>query len=521
VQAGPGGQVAGRGDHCLTGAAPPAPTLAMEGDGIIPTLGQASTIAHELMEEDLQRELARNEAATRLAMEREIESRNARQRAQESQKKMNSMLAKYEEMKEKLSATKGHLDEKNKQISNQAKLTEQILAMKERVEAYATKKEAVSALSEHVALRQAMQQNKLEIVKEEMLDDGNASNAVRLDSVKVLSKDHKERMETLKANMQKNAETMEKREQMKAMLEKQVELEEKRAIEQNKIAQMRERMLEMKMKELALQKAKMARMKKDQEERKRATDDFMVTMEANLQEMEEKVLAPLVTERDRQMAQGAVPKQGKNKGKGKKSKSSTPKVMSPEPKTPKVMSPEPQTKTANDQEKGALEAAMNKSERKKEIIKRLEQLEKEKTVVEKPEERMTEDEVKTMVENAEGKCKTVRNDMADMAMSEQYLRTKQAMLMAKKKEQEMKIAANIAAIREDEVTKMREKVKAMQDLLASRKKKLQITEEILVEKSEEKKMMERNVEKMKRRESHAEKELLERVVFDKPPQKKK
>ena len=49
-----------------------------------------------------------------------------------------------------------------------------------------------------------------------------------------------------------------------------------------------------------------------------------------------------------------------------------------------------------------------------------------------------------------------------------------------------------------------------QDLLASRKKKLQITEEILVEKSEEKKMMERNVEKMKRRESHAEKELLER-----------
>ena len=55
-----------------------------------------------------------------------------------------------------------------------------------------------------------------------------------------------------------------------------------------------------------------------------------------------------------------------------KSKSSTPKVMSPEPKTPKVMFPETQTKTANDQEKGALEAAINKSERKKEIIKRLE-----------------------------------------------------------------------------------------------------------------------------------------------------
>ena len=61
------------------------------------------------------------------------------------------------------------------------------------------------------------------------------------------------------------------------------------------------------------------------------------------------------------------------------------------------MFPETQTKTANDQEKGALEAAMNKSERKKEIIKRLEQLEKEKTIVEKP-------EIKIMVENTEGKC---------------------------------------------------------------------------------------------------------------------
>merc|ERR1719500_2135658 len=129
-------------------------------------------------------------------------------------------------------------------------------------------------------------------------------------------------------------------------------------------------------------------------------------------------------------------------------------------------------------------------------------------------EKMTEDEVKTMVENAEGKCETVRNDMANMAMSEQYLRTKQALLMAKKKEQEMKIAANIAAIREEEVQKMREKVKSMQDLLSSRKQKLKITEEILVEKSEEKKNMDKDMERMKRRENYVEKELIDRVVFD-------
>merc|ERR1711910_207565 len=402
-----------------------------------------------------------------------------------SQQKMSEMMAKYEAMKAKLDATKGSLDEKQKQITNQAALTEKITAMKERVEQYAAKKEAVSALSEHVAIRQVLQQNKLDVVNEELdQEDDNTANAARLGQVKTGLKEHTERMQILQRNMAKNAETMAKREQLKEMLEKQCLLEEKRTLEQNKIAEAREKLLEMKMRELELQKAKMERTKREQEERKKATNDFMAGVEAELEEMEAKAKAPLLAEREKQL--GAVPKQGK-KGKGKKSKGNTPKVMSPEPKTPKVMSPEPAEK-----EKGQLDAALPKSERE--------------------EAKMTEEEVKQMVENVEGKCKTVKSDMADMAMSEQYLRTKQAMLMAKKKEQEMKIAANIAAIREDEVTKMREKVKAMQDLLASRKKKLQITEEILVEKSEE---------KMKRRESHAEKELLERVVFDKPPQKKK
>merc|ERR1712108_55187 len=107
--------------------------------------------------------------------------------------------------------------------------------------------------------------------------------------------------------------------------------------------------------------------------------------------------------------------------------------------------------------------------------------------------------------------------MADMAMTEQYLRTKQALLMAKKKEQEMKVAA----IREQEVQKMRDKVKCMQDLLASRKQKLKITEEILVEKGDQKKHLDKDVEKMKRRESYVEKELIDRKIFEKEPTKKK
>merc|ERR1719150_3545827 len=244
-----------------------------------------------------------------------------------------------------------------------------------------------------------------------------------------------------------------------------------------------------------LQKARMERTRREQEERKRATNDFMAGVEAELEEMEAKAKAPLLAEREKQL--GAVPKQGK-KGKGKKSKGNTPKVMSPEPKTPKVQSPEPKTPKVmspepTEKEKGQLDAAMPKSERKEAIIKRMEQMEKEQVKREK--EKMTEEEGRKIVE---GKCKTVKSDMADMAMTEQYLRTKQALLMAKKKEQEMKVAANIAAIREQEVQKMRDKVKCMQDLLASRKAKLKITEEILVEKGDQKKHLDKDVEKMRR-----------------------
>merc|ERR1712226_1534907 len=433
---------------------------------------------------------------------------------------MNEMMAKYETMKAKLDATKGSLDAKQKQITNQAALTEKITAMKERVEQYAAKKEAVSALTEHVAIRQVLQQNKLDVVNEELdQEDDNSANAARLGLVKTGLKEHTERMQILQRNMAKNAETKAKREQLKEMLEKQVLLEEKRTVEQNKIAEAREKLLEMKMRELELQKAKMERTRREQEERKKATNDFMAGVEAELEEMEAKAKAPLLAEREKQL--GAVPKQGK-KGKGKKSKGNTPKVMSPEPKTPKVQSPEPKTPKVMspepaEKEKGQLDAAMPKSERKEAIMRRMEQMEKEQGKREK--EKMTEEEVKQMVENVEGKCKTVKSDMADMAMTEQYLRTKQALLMAKKKEQEMKVAANIAAIREQEVQKMRDKVKCMQDLLASRK--LKLTEEILVEKGDQKKHLDKDVEKMKRRESYVEKELIDRKIFEKEPPKKK
>merc|ERR1712142_355553 len=134
--------------------------------------------------------------------------------------------------------------------------------------------------------------------------------------------------------------------------------------------------------------------------------------------------------------------------------------------------------------------------------------------------KLSEQEVKDMVAKVEGKCQNMRGDIADMALSEQYLRTKQALLMSKKKEQEMKIAQKMATIREDEVAAMKEKVHQMQNLLRQRKEKLQITEELMLEKEGEKKNIDKQIEATKRRENYVENQIMETVMFEKPPKKK-
>merc|ERR1712061_725916 len=79
---------------------------------------------------------------------------------------------------------------------------------------------------------------------------------------------------------------LEKSQKGKVMLERQLEIGEKRAAEQNRIASAREELLELKMKELELQKAKLARKKIEQEETERATEDFIAMLDKQLEDME-------------------------------------------------------------------------------------------------------------------------------------------------------------------------------------------------------------------------------------------
>jgi len=567
----------------------------MSEDGInSPLAGAQQNIAQELMEEDLKRELARNELATKMAMAKEHEAQEAKRRAMGAQEMMVAMMEKYELMKNKLDGARTALAETADKTQAKEEVITKISAMRERIENYSNRKEAVNFLEDHVRIKLENQSSGMEFLQAAQEETEKYTRVAQFEEEKA------ERVAALQQLMKEREKALERTEMTKQMLEKQFLLGEKKIAEKNRIADVREKMLELKMKELELQKAKFARMKREQEEKERATEDFIAMIDKQLEDMESGTLDPKeksikISEiiekhfndeekKEGQAAKtGAVPKQTPKQSKATaatKVKSGTPEkkkaqevnVDSPKPVEPvKGKSPAPsknkkknknknKSKSAGETEASvevpAEKAATPKVENvtsqeiskpvqkeetkpvktaeqiKKDIAAYLEkskkaqqvheEMEEKKNVVEPDdcEKKLTEDEVKSMVARVEGKCETMRGDIADMAMSEQYLRTKQALLKAKKREQEMQIAQNIASLREEEVIKMKEKVEKMQELLQSRREKLKVTEEIMNEKDGAKQALDKRIEASLRRQNFVEKKIIEKVMFEKPKKKK-
>merc|ERR1712198_184611 len=254
------------------------------------------------------------------------------------------------------------------------------------------------------------------------------------------------------------------------------------------------------------------------------------TVEENVDEKkaEETVDEKKAEETVAEVLKDPEPKKSKNKKKNK-NKNKNKQSMLTSPSTDEknnTPEPEPEKEKVVEKKKNTSEAHIAKpaEQIKKEVAEYLsksKQVKNEEEANKGTEEvKLTEEEVKNMVAKVEDKCQNVRDDIADMAMSEQYLRTKQAMLKAKKKEQEMEIAQKMASIRETEVLKMREKVAKMQELLNSRKTELKITEEIIHEKDGAKRELDKRIEASMRRQSYVEKKMVEKVMFEKPRKKK-
>jgi hypothetical protein len=83
------------------------------------------------------------------------------------------------------------------------------------------------------------------------------------------------------------------------------------------------------------------------------------------------------------------------------------------------------------------------------------------------------------VQRLEAKCAGVREELGRMALSETYMRTKQAQLKAKKKEMLAQQAMIRAELKEKEAAEMRLKVANMMKLLSDRKMKLKVTENVI------------------------------------------
>lgn len=121
----------------------------------------------------------------------------------------------------------------------------------------------------------------------------------------------------------------------------------------------------------------------------------------------------------------------------------------------------------------------------------------------------------------EAKCEGVREELARMTLSEQYMRTKQAQLRAKKKELEAKEAMERAATKEREAEEMRKKVANMMKLLADRKTRLKLMDNAIDAKTDVVDKLNAIRDKRERREKFITKIKTDQVVFDKKAKKKK
>merc|ERR1712024_221249 len=196
---------------------------------------------------------------------------------------MKAMLTKYEDMKNKLDGAKKELETTPTKIQHQEEITEEIQGMKDRIEAYSNRKEAVSHLQDHVQMKCDLQ-----LPGMEFLMNAEADTA-RFQEVQKAEEEKAARVAAMQEMMREREKAIEKTDKIKVMLERQLEIGEKRAAEQNRIASVREKLLELKMKELQLQKAKFERKKKEQEEKEKATEDFIAMIDQQLEKMEANV----------------------------------------------------------------------------------------------------------------------------------------------------------------------------------------------------------------------------------------
>jgi len=401
---------------------------------------------------ELAREEARNAEAIRMVKEKELQALAAKDRAADSQRRMQDMMVRYEEMKQKLEWTRLTLEHTASQINqNDIKRAQQIQATVSRLKEKAEhcsgilkrkrERDGLNAISENQEDTDAFGAdtgNSLTEVEKKLFRMLSQTTLGTQDSLECTAKNENEdssiqdsssastKPSDLPNDHANNDSSLTDAEKMLFLMcqkEKSEKMDEKENVEDNS----------------ANNNASMPEMKLNQPETSKDTSADDLISET----MDNKLVGEEKKELDHEEG---------NRDLNKDIKESDSAVITVDA-LDTIEYVEPKVNTAV-KEEGSVEA---EDFDLKEVTK----------------------DLKETVTNIEAKCAGVRDELGQMAMSEQYMRTKQAQLLAKRKEKEAEKALEAASMKELEAQKMREKVANMMKLLEERKNKLKQSEDVL------------------------------------------
>lgn len=441
----------------------------MEAHAILESIN-LEEVPPELLEE-LEREITRNLEATKMVRERERQALEARGRAAHSQKRMQEMMDRYDEMQRKLDWTRLTLAETNSLIAihsdqREANIKNSVSSLKQRAESYSEKlKERQRAIDEgredpHPTMNAVFE------------DDGGLTDAERM----LLQMCQEQQQEQQKEQQQ----------------QKQQQTEETNSV------QSKPKSRDYAQTVLDIQK-KFASKHVSQPEKKESHESSKVTS------IPEEPAEPAVAtqEPEAPAAEKTEPE---------------PEVEECQPQpTAEVdfedlFPPELSFSTAEDPSSSSPSTSDHDSRAAK-VAALADEVDEVVAMAE-----VTMD-LNQAVEKIEAKVAGVREELGQMAMSEQYMRTKQAQLLARQREKQAQISLAIAMEKEKEAVEMRRKVEQMALLLEERRNKLKMTENVLVKKTNVVDKVNKILESKHRKAEYVQKQTMECAMFDQKPKK--
>jgi len=408
---------------------------------------------------ELAREEARNAEALRMVKEKELQALAARDRAADSQRRMQDMMCKYDEMKQKLEWTRLTLEHTASQINqNDIKRAQQIQATVARLKEKAEHCSSILRMK-----RERDEQNASDILSgtRAALKEGYQAQIVGGSSLT-----ESEKMLLLMCQTQAAANKGEQETVKEANKEHNTSpLAQNSEHDNSSLTDAEEILLSICQKEASAAK----------EEREYVTD----TIKEELNTQENKTL--VISEKKESDHDHGENEENKEKPEMPDGPISVEALDSIELADKKVSSPAkvegPQTSEDVDL---------------KEATK----------------------DLKETGSNIEAKSAGVRQELGQMAMSEQYMRTKQAQLHAKRREKEAEMALDTASKKEQEAQQMRQKVANMMKLLEERRNKLKCTENVLETRTNVVDTVNKVIESKHRKAEFVQKQRDESLAFD-------